>query len=52
MRCNVFDVDFNGIFDEMLEQMQTPAAKKAMTEAFNATPEELGAAAVEQAQKE
>ncbi len=38
-------------FDAMLAQMQTPKARAAMTAAFNATPEELGKAAVAAARK-
>jgi antitoxin Phd len=33
-------------FDELLERMQTPQAKSAMAAAFDATPEQLGRAAV------
>ena len=36
-------------FDDLLAGMQTTAAKSAMTSAFDATPEELGRAAVEAA---
>ncbi|MUL81178.1 MULTISPECIES: type II toxin-antitoxin system Phd/YefM family antitoxin [unclassified Mycolicibacterium] len=32
-------------FDDLLNRMQTPEAKAAATSAFNATPEQLGAAA-------
>ena len=46
--CNVFEIDFNGIFDEMLEKMQQPGQREAMQSAFEATPEELGKAAVAQ----
>lgn len=38
-------------FDEMLAQMQTPEAAAAMEAAFQATPEELGRAAVEGARR-
>jgi DNA polymerase III subunit gamma/tau len=38
-------------FDEMLERMQTPEARAGMERAFNATPAELGAAALEAAKK-
>ena len=33
-------------FDAMLQRMQTPESKAAMRAAFNATPEEMGKAAV------
>jgi antitoxin Phd len=36
-------------FDELLESMQTPQAKSAMAAAFDATPEQLGRAAVKTA---
>ncbi|HEY6348147.1 MAG TPA: type II toxin-antitoxin system Phd/YefM family antitoxin [Candidatus Angelobacter sp.] len=36
----------SGEFDKMLEHMQTPKARAAMKAAFNATPEQLGKAAV------
>jgi prevent-host-death family protein len=36
-------------FDALLERMQTPEAKSAMASAFDATPEELGRAAVKAA---
>ena len=52
MRCNVFDMDLTGVFDEMLEQMQAPGQREAMQSAFHATPKELGEAAVAQAAKE
>lgn len=45
----MFDVDFTGLFDKMLEDMQRPGQREAMQKAFDATPEELGKAAVEQA---
>jgi hypothetical protein len=35
--------------DNLLERMQTPQAKAAMAEAFDATPEQLGRAAVKAA---
>jgi prevent-host-death family protein len=38
-------------YDTLLERMQTPAARKAMDKAFNATPEQLGRAAVKAARK-
>jgi antitoxin Phd len=34
-------------FESLLQRMQTPAAKKGMASAFNATPAALGKAAVE-----
>ncbi|OBK72790.1 type II toxin-antitoxin system prevent-host-death family antitoxin [Mycobacterium sp. 1274761.0] len=36
-------------FDQLLVGMQTPASKSAMASAFDATPKELGRAAVEAA---
>jgi hypothetical protein len=39
-------------FDALLERMQTPQARAAMRRAFDATPEELGRAAVEYARRE
>ncbi|MGD2113972.1 MAG: type II toxin-antitoxin system Phd/YefM family antitoxin [Acidobacteriota bacterium] len=39
-------------FDHLLEQMQTPAARRGMEAAFDAPPEELGRVAVEQARHE
>jgi prevent-host-death family protein len=41
--------DLSDRFDELLAAMQTPEAKAAVTAAFNATPQELGAAAVKAA---
>jgi|SRR5580693_473005 antitoxin Phd len=38
-------------FDGLLARMQTPAARKAMGDAFNATPARLGRAAVAAAKK-
>ena len=38
-------------FDELLAGMQTPASKSAMAAAFEATPKELGRAAVSAARK-
>jgi len=38
-------------FDAMLSQMQTPRARAGMRAAFNASPEELGKAAVAVARK-
>lgn len=38
--------DLNERFDELLATMQTPEAKAGVAAAFDATPEELGAAAV------
>lgn len=41
--------DLTGRFDELLAAMQTPNAKAGVGAAFDATPEELGAAAVKAA---
>lgn len=38
-------------FDEMLARMQTPESRAAMRDAFGASPEELGRAAVAAARK-
>ncbi len=38
-------------FDALLAQMQTPKARRGMTRAFNATPSQLGQAAVAAARK-
>jgi len=38
-------------FDDLLERLQTPAAKQGMKAAFHASPEELGRAAVEAARR-
>jgi hypothetical protein len=38
-------------FDELLARMQTLEAREGAKRAFNATPEELGKTAVEQAKK-
>jgi antitoxin Phd len=38
-------------FETMLQRMQTPKAKKSMTAAFNASPAQLGRAAVKAARK-
>ncbi len=38
-------------FDDLLERLQTPAAKQGIEAAFKATPEELGRAAVEGAKR-
>ncbi len=38
-------------FDELLARMQTPAARKGMADAFNASPARLGKAAVAAAKK-
>lgn len=37
-------------FDALLQQMQTPAAREGMMEAFDASPEELGRVALTAAQ--
>ncbi|AFC48909.1 hypothetical protein OCO_25460 [Mycobacterium intracellulare MOTT-02] len=41
--------DLSARFDELLATMQTPKAKAGVAAAFDATPEELGAAAVKAA---
>ena len=41
--------DLASEFDHLLESMQTPQSKNAMAAAFDATPEELGRAAVKAA---
>jgi antitoxin Phd len=41
--------DLSQRFDELLATMQTPKAKAGVAAAFNATPQELGAAAVKAA---
>jgi antitoxin Phd len=41
----------NTKFEGLLERMQTPAARKGMEAAFNATPEALGRAAAEAARR-
>ena len=41
--------DLSERFDKLLATMQTPEAKRGVTAAFDATPEELGAAAVKAA---
>jgi len=41
--------DLSDQFDQLLERMQTPQAKSAMASAFDATPEQLGRAAVKAA---
>ena len=38
-------------YDVLLERMQTPAARKAVANAFNVTPEQMGKAAVKAARK-
>jgi antitoxin Phd len=38
-------------FEALLERMQTPEARQGVEAAFNATPEELGRAAVEAARR-
>jgi DNA polymerase III subunit gamma/tau len=43
--------NLNAEFDAKLERMQTPEARAGAVKAFNATPEELGAAAVKGVQK-
>ena len=41
----------SGQFDGLLARMQTPAAKKGVAAAFNASPQALGRAAVKAARK-
>ena len=41
--------DLSDQFDQLLERMQSPQSKSAMASAFDATPEELGRAAVKAA---
>jgi antitoxin Phd len=43
--------DLSAEYDTLLARMQTPAAKKGAAAAFNATPAELGRAAVKAARK-
>ena len=43
--------DLSAQFDGLLARMQTPAAKKGMDAAFNASPKALGRAAVKAARK-
>lgn len=43
--------DLNAEFDELLTRMQTPQARKGVEAAFNASPDELGSAAVTAAKK-
>jgi len=43
--------DLAAEYDVLLARMQTPQARKAMAAAFNATPAELGRAAVKAARK-
>lgn len=38
-------------FDHLLEDMQSPAARKGMEDAFDASPDELGRAAVGEARR-
>ncbi len=40
------DEGFEELADALYAQMQTPESKKALREAFNASPEELAAAAL------
>lgn len=39
-------------FDSMLEELQTPKARKGLAHAFEASPEQMGRAAVRAARKE
>jgi antitoxin Phd len=43
--------DLTGEFDDLLARMQTPRARAAMKTAFEASPEELGKAAVAAARR-
>ena len=43
--------DLSDQFDQLLERMQTPKTKSAMASAFDATPEQLGRAAVKAAKR-
>jgi prevent-host-death family protein len=43
--------DLNAEFDGLLARMQTPTARKGVDAAFNASPSELGRAAVKAAKK-
>lgn len=43
--------DLSAEYDTLLARMQTPAARKGMAAAFNASPAELGRAAVRAARK-
>ena len=43
--------DLSDQFDQLLESMQTPQSKSAMASAFDATPEQLGRAAVKAAKR-
>jgi prevent-host-death family protein len=49
-RCRSLD-DLNAEFDGLLARMQTPQARKGVEAAFNASPSELGRAAVKVAKK-
>ncbi len=44
--------DLAAEYDVLLARMQTPAARKAVVDAFKATPEEMGRAAVKAARKQ
>lgn len=48
---SMFDLNFDGCLDELLESMQQPGQREAMQKAFDATPEELGKAAVDAAKE-
>jgi prevent-host-death family protein len=43
--------ELSGQFDQLLERMQTQRSKSAMASAFDATPEQLGRAAVKAAKR-
>jgi antitoxin Phd len=43
--------DLSDQFDQLLERMQSPRSKSAVASAFDATPEQLGSAAVKAAKR-
>ena len=48
---NKKQINLTAAQEELLARMQTPAARKAAADAFNATPAEMGRAAVKAARK-
>ncbi len=48
---NKKQIDLTAAEEELLARMQSPAARKAAADAFNATPSEMGRAAVEAVRK-
>jgi len=48
----MIDVNLDGVFDELLDQMQGEDQRKKMLACFHATPKELGEAAVAGAERE